>query len=109
MHVTGIVETARGGSTSQPASGEHILDSVTDRTFPVYTLARCSQKARCAPYLAGRLQQPQPHHHYSGTSHRGSLSLAFLFGCLSSCVCVCVFVCVRERERERERTRQTDK
>lgn len=39
--VTEFVKAARGGSTGQLASGEHILDSLTDCTFPVHTFTRC--------------------------------------------------------------------
>lgn len=53
--VTGFVEAARGGSIGQPTSGEHVLDSLTDRTFPVHTLTRCSKETWSTVYLAGHL------------------------------------------------------
>ncbi len=71
VFVTGLVETARGGCTGQPAPREHILDGLTDCTFPVHALTRCPKKAWSAPHLAGCLQRPQPHHHHSRTSHWG--------------------------------------
>lgn len=37
--VSEFVKEAGGGSSGQPSSGKHILDSLTDRTFPVNTLA----------------------------------------------------------------------
>lgn len=33
-----FVKEARGGSSGQPSSGKHILDSLTDHTLPVYTV-----------------------------------------------------------------------
>lgn len=38
MCVSEFVKEARGGSSGQPWSGKHILDSLTNYTFPVYTV-----------------------------------------------------------------------
>lgn len=54
--VTGFLEATRGGSSGQPGSGEHLLDSLTDRTFPVHTLTGCPKEPWSTVYLAGRPQ-----------------------------------------------------
>lgn len=52
MCETEFVETARVCSTSQHAFGEHVLDRLSDYTFPVYTLTRRPQKAWSTSYMA---------------------------------------------------------
>lgn len=50
-----LVKEARGGSSGQPPSGKHILDSLADRSFPVFTLTRCCTYARRLIHVARHL------------------------------------------------------
>ena len=75
----GFVEAARGSSSGQPATGEHVLDSIEDRTVPFHSHSRHPEETWSSTYLAGCLQRPQPHHHHPRRSHWGSLPSCFLF------------------------------